>query len=109
MRSDDAFQSVRDFLECRVPGNGLESPRALRALRAHAPQGLAQPPLRVAPFAVIGGRALSAQGTAADGVRRIAADRRDASVALVHQHAAGIVAIPRAGRQYYGVVRIDRT
>jgi len=105
VRRNDALQPVRYFLERGVPGDGLESPRSLGA---HAPQGLAQPALRVAPFPVVGGGALSAEGTAADGVSRIAADRRDPSVAPMHQHSAGIVAIPRAGGEYYIVVRIAR-
>src|ERR1019366_1468240 len=84
---------------------GLEPPRSLGA---RAPHRLTQPPPRVAPLTVVGGGALSAQGAATDGVSRITANRSDESVAPMHQHAAGIVAITRAGRKYYIVARIGR-
>src|ERR1700686_3245012 len=97
MRREDPVQPLRDFPERGIPGDGLEPPSSLGA---RAPQGLAQPLLRVAPFAVVAGGALSAQGTATDGVSRITAHRRDQSVAPMHHHAAGIVAIPGRGREY---------
>src|SRR5258708_37201004 len=62
---NDLMQPLRYFAECGFPGDGFE---ASPALGACAPQGLGQPTFWVAPFAVVSGGALSAPGTATDGL-----------------------------------------
>jgi hypothetical protein len=103
VRCYDLMQPLRYFAERGFPGDGFE---ASLALGACAPQGLGQPTFWVAPFAVVSGGALSAQGTATDGVSRVAANRGHHPAALMHPHAAGIVAITWTGREYYFVARI---
>ena len=46
-------------------------------------------------------RHFPAEEPACHGVSGIAADRRDAPVTAMYQHAAGIVAITRTGREHY--------
>ncbi len=103
VRCNDAAQPLRDLRARAVPGYGFEPPRAFRA---DAPQRQGQAPLRVAPLAVVGSGALSAESTATDGVSRIAAHRRDHPVTPMHQHSAGVVAIARACRENHILARL---
>ncbi len=105
MRGNGIRQSARDFLQGRLPGNRLEVPRTLGA---HSAQGLQQPARRIAPLAVIARGTLAAQSAAADGMRGIAAHRRDHAVTAQHLHAAGVVAIAGTGGEYDFVARTGR-
>ena len=92
VRIDDAPESRGDFADRRVPGHRLE---AALPLAAHAPQRPGQAPRRIAPFPVVGRRTLAAQRAAAHRVPRIAANRRDYSIAADHADSAAVVAVAR--------------
>ena len=90
----DRPEARRDGSDGLVPGDRRESPLALGADALQGPQ---EPRLRVAEHAVVGERALAAEGAAAHRVVRVAQHAGDPAAAPDGDDAAGVVAIARAG------------
>ena len=90
----DRLEPAGDIGEGLIPADGLE---AARALGADALQGARQAHMRIPPHAVVTDGTFAAERAAADVVIGIADDVDGAVRRRLHQHAAGVVAIPRAG------------
>ena len=90
----DRVETIGDITERLVPAGGLE---AAHAFGSDPLQGAHQAHARIAPDPVITNGTFAAQRSTADAVLRIA-DHIDGAVRRdLHQYAARIVAIPRAG------------
>ena len=90
----DRVETIGDVGKRRVPLDRLE---AASAFRPDPLQGTRQANARIAPDPVITNRTFAAQRAPADAVRGIANHIDRAVGRKLHHHAAGIVAIPRAG------------
>jgi hypothetical protein len=92
----DPVEALGDPAERVVPGDRLEP--AL-ALRADAAKRAREPGRGIEEGAVVADRALAAEPAAAHGVVGVAAHVPDRAVALDDEDPAGVVAVPRAGRE----------
>ena len=92
----DRAEAGRDFVDGRVPRDGLELACSLRSDPA---LGGEQALLGIPKGPVVADRALRTESAPADGMRRVSPDVLDAAVLLDDGDPAGVVTVSRARRQ----------